>query len=53
MCDPAKGPTLHLLVCARCGAENEAFSDELEIGCEACGAKIANPYYHVHTPSEN
>ncbi|WP_457556056.1 hypothetical protein [Candidatus Pyrohabitans sp.] len=49
MCDPAGGPSLHLLICARCGAENEVFSDEPGVSCESCGADIGNPWYHVHS----
>jgi len=50
VCDPSKGPTLHILICAQCGTENEAFSDEARINCESCGVEISNPHYHVHTP---
>jgi len=50
VCDPARGPSLHLLLCSQCGAETEAFSDEVRVCCEGCGAVLENPHYHVHTP---
>ncbi len=48
MCDPSKGPSMNILICEKCGEENEAFTDEQTINCEGCGAEIRNPYYHVH-----